>query len=103
MPKFKKFQITGRNDKERFKDNPKAIEWQKNCYGMTQADMTYCLNDNLSTVFKDTATEAKEWLALCMLSDVQELMARNLTEDARQLVNRVKFLLQQTLTETEAS
>ena len=96
----KKFVIAGLNDKD-VNWTQDDLDFQKNCYGMIQTDMVDYLNSNLRMTFKDTAQKSKDWLAFCMLSGVQELIARDRNESAMQLVNRVKFLIIQELEEVE--
>ncbi len=44
-------------------------------------------------VFQRSLEETRSWLITCMLSDVQELIERDRKNEARQLVNRVKYLI----------
>ena len=60
-------------------------------FGCTEAELVESLKINMH--FYQMYRESKVMLATSMLSDVQELMAHGMTEDARQLINRVKYLL----------
>ena len=68
-------------------------------FGMTQAEMIPYLEMNLNACFQNGVEPTRTWLTTCMLSDVQEMIERDLKEEARQLVNRVKYLLRAEITE----
>ncbi len=57
-------------------------------YGMTVKEMQKFYVE--SPTFKELGAG---FLALSLLSDVQEMIERNLQEDARQAINRVKWLI----------
>jgi hypothetical protein len=67
---------------------------QLSMYGMTYEDMLSYLNENLrfTSISATDERSAKGMLVMSMLSDVQEMLLRDLKEQARQLINRVKFL-----------
>lgn len=67
--------------------------WVQQCYGMSADELFEYLNMNLRMTFEEDEHKAKQSLSLSMLSDVQEMIARGMSEDARQLINRVKYLL----------
>jgi hypothetical protein len=94
MPtKITKFRI----DKTKLPDFAKLTEeqvkWNEQCYGMSLPEMVDYLDSNLRMTFQRTLEETRSWLVMCMLSDVQELIERDRKNEARQLVNRVKYLL----------
>ena len=68
------------------KDRADEMERTKRMFGMTLAEVEAYL-----------APQAKltgwRMLAMAMLSDTQELMLRGQHEEARQLINRVKWIL----------
>lgn len=66
--------------------------WEEQAYGMIEKDMVSYLNDNLRMMPRPTAEDTKQWLMTCMLSDCQEMLARDMKEECRQLINRVKYL-----------
>lgn len=77
---------------EKHKETKAEVTFQLGCYGMLVSELVDYLNSNLRMTFQTDAEAARKYLIFCMLSDVQELIARERTEAARQLVNRVKFL-----------
>ena len=65
----------------------RTAEWEIGCYGMTALDVSEHLKPQAELV-------GKRMLLMSMLSDVQELIARERGEEARQLINRTKWVLQ---------
>jgi hypothetical protein len=78
-------------------NSAESRHWQQQCYGIPRDKMLTYLASNLSMTGEDNPVTAKQKLATSMLSDVQELMEHERHDDARQLINRVKFLLNSTL------
>jgi len=66
--------------------------WNAQAYGMSREEMVRYLSSNLKTTFQPTLEETRTWLMTCMLSDAQELIGFDRKNEARQLINRVKFL-----------
>lgn len=94
MPvKIEKFRIDKTKLPDFAKMTQEQINWNQQCYGMSLPDMIEYLDDNLRMVFQKTLEETRSWLVMCMLSDVQELIERDRKNEARQLVNRVKYLV----------
>lgn len=62
---------------------------------MEMKEMKEYLEDNLDMTFNDDPQQAVVKLTVAMLSDVQEMIERDMDEQARQLINRVKFLQMQ--------
>ena len=94
MPlKVEKFRIDKTKSPDFSKFTQEQIDWNQQCYGMSLPDMIEYLNDNLRMTFQRTLEETRSWLISCMLSDVQELIERDRKNEARQLVNRVKYLM----------
>lgn len=77
-----------------------AEKREREMYGMTQREMTEDLRASLSYEITmgmrrsmESGDAAREALAFSMLSDVQELIRVGWSEQARQTINRVKFVL----------
>lgn len=69
-------------------------EFERNCYGMSQAD--------IRTGYMESFTAKHvglEMVVMSILSDCQELMAMDATEQARQELNRAKYILSRMLEE----
>ena len=63
-------------------------EFEKQCYGMSQAD--------IRTGYMESFTAKHvglEMVVMSILSDCQELMAMDATEQARKELNRAKYIL----------
>ena len=63
-------------------------EFEKNCYGMTEADIREEYMDSITAKFSGL-----EMVAMGVLSDAQELMAMGNNELARKNINIAKFIL----------
>lgn len=63
-------------------------EFEKNCYGMTEADIREEYMNGITAKFSGL-----EMVAMGVLSDAQELMAMGHTETARKNINIAKFIL----------
>lgn len=66
-------------------------EFEKNCYGMTEADIREEYMDSITARFSGL-----EMVAMGVLSDAQELMSfghEQATEQARKNINIAKFIL----------
>lgn len=74
-------------------DTGKSLEnemtpFEKNCYGMTEADIREQYMDSLTAHLSGL-----EMVVMGILSDAQELLALGATNDSRQYMNRAKFIL----------
>lgn len=74
-------------------DTGKSLEnemtpFEKNCYGMTEADIREQYMDSLTA-----RLSGLEMVVMGILSDAQELLALGATNDSRQYMNRAKFIL----------
>ena len=63
-------------------------EFEKNCYGITEADIREEYMNSITAKFSGL-----EMVAMGVLSDAQELMAMGRTEQARKQINIAKFIL----------
>lgn len=63
-------------------------EFEKNCYGMSQADIREEYMQSLTA-----RLSGLEMVAMGVLSDAQELLAMGRNEDARKQMNIAKFIL----------
>ena len=63
-------------------------EFEKNCYGMTEAQIREEYMNSITARFSGL-----EMVAMSVLSDAQELMAMHQTELARKNINIAKFIL----------
>lgn len=63
-------------------------EFEKNCYGMTEADIREEYLNGMTARFSGL-----EMVAMGVLSDAQELLAMGRTEMARKQMNIAKFIL----------
>jgi hypothetical protein len=63
-------------------------EFEKNCYGMTEADIREEYMNSITA-----RCSGLEMVAMGVLSDAQELMAMGSTEAARKNINIAKFIL----------
>jgi hypothetical protein len=69
----------------------KMTEFEKNCYGMTEADIREEYMDSMTAKFSGL-----EMVAMGVLSDAQELMTfgnDQATDQARKNINIAKFIL----------
>jgi hypothetical protein len=66
----------------------KMTEFEKNCYGMTEADIREQYMQSITAKFSGL-----EMVAMSVLSDAQELMAMGATEQSRKTINIAKFIL----------
>ena len=62
--------------------------FEKNCYGMTEADIREQYMDSITAKFSGL-----EMVVMGILSDAQELLTLGATNDSRQYMNRAKFIL----------
>lgn len=76
------------------------IERYQLIFGMKPDEMNEYLEMNLRACFQPTVEKTRTWLMTCMLSDVQEMIERDYKEEARQLINRVKYLARAEITES---
>lgn len=72
-------------------DDPTARE--RMMYGCTVAELETALQESLYLKLERTPGEGIKLLAVSVLSDVQELLERGHNEEARQLINRAKYLI----------
>lgn len=94
MPvKATKFKINRAKLPDFTKLTEEQIKWNAQAYGMSLPDMIDYLDSNLRMMHQKTPEETRIWLVNCMLSDVQELIGFDRQNDARQLINRVKYLM----------
>ena len=63
-------------------------EFEKNCYGMTEADIRDQYMNSITAKFSGL-----EMVAMGVLSDAQELLAMGANEQARKNMNIAKFIL----------
>lgn len=63
-------------------------EFEKNCYGMSQADIREEYMNSITAKFSGL-----EMVAMGVLSDAQELLAMGHNEAARKQMNIAKFIL----------
>lgn len=63
-------------------------EFEKNCYGISEADIREEYMNSITAKFSGL-----EMVAMSVLSDSQELMAMGNTELARKNINIAKFIL----------
>jgi len=80
-------------------DTGKSLEnemtpFEKNCYGMTEADIREQYMDSLTA-----RLSGLEMVVMSILSDAQELLAMGATNDSRQYMNRAKFILSEMMEE----
>jgi len=66
----------------------KMTEFEKNCYGMTEADIREEYMGSITA-----RLSGLEMVAMGVLSDSQELLAMGATEQARKNINIAKFIL----------
>ena len=67
-------------------------EFEKNCYGMTEADIREEYMNSITARFTGL-----EMVVMGILSDCQELGSMNRTEDVRKQLNVAKFILSEML------
>ena len=72
-------------------------EFEKNCYGMSQADIREEYMNSITAKFSGL-----EMVAMGVLSDAQELLAMDRKEAARKQMNIAKFILSEMM-ETRVS
>lgn len=63
-------------------------EFEKNCYGMTEADIREEYMQSITARFSGL-----EMVVMGILSDAQELLAMGRPEDSRKQMNVAKFIL----------
>jgi len=63
-------------------------EWEKNCYGMSEADIREEYMNSITAKFSGL-----EMVAMGVLSDAQELLEMDRKEAARKQMNIAKFIL----------
>ena len=63
-------------------------EWEKNCYGMSEADIRKEYMNSITAKFSGL-----EMVAMGVLSDAQELLEMDSKEAARKQMNIAKFIL----------
>jgi hypothetical protein len=67
-------------------------EFEKNCYGMTEADIREEYMNSITARFSGL-----EMVVMSVLSDAQELLAMGRSEDSRKQMNVAKFILSEML------
>jgi len=67
---------------------PKMTDFEKQCYGMSQADIREQYMNSFTA-----RISGLEMVVMGILSDSQELLAMGATNDSRQYMNRAKFIL----------
>ena len=70
------------------KKGNEMTEFEKNCYGMTEADIREEYMNSITARFSGL-----EMVAMGVLSDAQELLAMGDSERARKNMNIAKFIL----------
>ena len=63
-------------------------EWEKNCYGMSEADIRKEYMNSITAKFSGL-----EMVVMGVLSDAQELLEMDRKEAARKQMNIAKFIL----------
>jgi hypothetical protein len=63
-------------------------EFEKQCYGMSEADIQKQYMEGFTA-----RVSGLEMVVMSILSDAQELMAMDATEQARKELNRAKYIL----------
>lgn len=63
-------------------------EFEKNCYGMTEADIREEYMNSITARFS-----GMEMVVMSVLSDAQELLAMGRADDSRKQMNVAKFIL----------
>ncbi len=63
-------------------------EFEKNCYGMTEADIREEYMNSITARFSGL-----EMVVMSILSDAQELLAMGRADDSRKQMNVAKFIL----------
>jgi hypothetical protein len=66
----------------------KMTEFEKNCYGMTEADIREEYMESITARFTGL-----EMVVMGILSDAQELLAMGRSEQSRKQMNIAKFIL----------
>lgn len=67
-----------------------AKDWEINCYGVTEEEI-------VQAVERQTDIFGPDFIAISILSDVQELLELGHKEAARQKINVVKFVIRRYL------
>ena len=62
--------------------------WEKQCYGMTELQLVHMRRDA-----RERWVTGDKMMIMSILSDAQELIEADRKEDARQHINRAKYLL----------
>ena len=75
----------------------KMTEFEKNCYGMTEADIREDYMESITARFSGL-----EMVVMSILSDAQELLAMGRSEQSRKQMNIAKFILSEMM-ETKRS
>ena len=73
-------------------------EFEKNCYGMSAADIREQYMDSITARFSGL-----EMVVMGVLSDAQELLAMGRAEAARKQMNIAKFILSEMMEAKEAA
>ena len=79
---------------------PQSIEWERQCYGQPIEPFVQCVE--MSSSFK---CGDGDWgmVAMSQLSDAQELIAMGHQEEARQTINRAKWIISMKLKDPKAN
>ena len=72
-------------------------EFEKNCYGMTEADIRE------QYMIGDSRLSSLEMVAMGVLSDAQELLAMGRSDAARKQMNIAKFILSEMMEAKEVA
>jgi len=75
----------------------KMTEFEKNCYGMSAADIREQYMNSLTAQFS-----GMEMVVMGVLSDAQELLAMGRTEASRKQMNIAKFILSEMMDAKES-
>ena len=73
-------------------------EWEKNCYGMSEADIREEYMNSITAKFSGL-----EMVAMGVLSDAQELLEMDSKEAARKQMNIAKFILSEMMEARQTS
>lgn len=73
-------------------------EFEKNCYGMTEADIREEYMNSITARFSGL-----EMVVMSVLSDAQELLAMGRSEDSRKQMNVAKFILSEMMEAKQAA
>lgn len=78
--------------------NVDMTEFEKNCYGMSEADIREEYMNSITARFSGL-----EMVVMSVLSDAQELLAMGRSEDSRKQMNVAKFILSEMMEAKQAA